>query len=124
MPQAEKARKNLGWAAVRGAKRWSREQGEWVVSEWQRSGQSVQSFATQHGLDPQRVYFWSKRSKQQRKGERGHQGRPEIVELKLGASVLGMERRMEIQLVSGRRLSVAEHIDLDVLERVVAALER
>jgi len=122
MPQAEKARKSLGWAAVRGAKRWSRAQGEWVVSEWRGSGKPVQSFATEHGIDPQRVYFWSKRSKPQRK--RGRQGRPEIVELKLGGSVLGMERRMEIQLVSGRRLSVAEHIDLDVLERVVAALER
>jgi transposase-like protein len=124
MPQSEKARKSLGWAAVRGARRWSREQGEWVVSELQRSGQSVQSFAVQHGLDPQRVYFWSKRSKPQRKGKRGHPGRPELVELKLGPSALGMERRMEVQLVSGRRLSVAEHIDLDVLERVVAVLER
>lgn len=35
-----------------------------------------------------------------------------------------MERRIEIQLASGRRLSVAEHIDLEVLERVVAVLER
>ena len=124
MPQAEKTRKSLGWAAVRGAKRWSREQGEWVVSERRGSGQSVQSFATEHGLDPQRVYFWSKRSKPRLKGKPGQRSRPEIVELKLGPSVLGMERRMEIQLVSGRRLSVAEHIDLDVLERVVAALER
>jgi transposase-like protein len=109
---------------VRGAKRWSREQGEWVVSEWRGSGQSVQSFATEHGIDPQRVYFWSKRSTPQRKGKRGQQGRPEIVELKLGPAGLGMERRIEIHLVSARRLSVAEHIDLDVLERVVAALER
>jgi transposase-like protein len=124
MPQAEKARKILSWAAVRGARRWSREQGEWVISEWQRSGQSVQDFAAQHGIDPQRVYFWSKRSKPQHKGKRGSQGRPEIVELKLAPSPLSMERRVEIQLVSGRRLSVAEHIDLDVLERFVAVLER
>ena len=124
MPQAEKARKSLGWAAVRGARRWSREQGEWVVSEWRRSAQSVQSFAAQHGIDPQRVYFWSKRSKPQRSGKRDHQSRSEIVELKLGASVLGTDRRMEIQLVSGRRLSVTEHISLDLLERVVAVLER
>jgi transposase-like protein len=95
-----------------------------VVAEWQRSGQSVQSFAAQHGVDPQRVYFWSKRSKPQRKGKHGHHGRPELVELKLGPSALGTERRIEIQLVSGRRLSVTENIDLDVLERVVAALER
>jgi len=124
MPQAEKARKILGWAAVRSAGRWSREQGEWVVSEWQRSGQSVQNFAAQHGIDPQRVYFWSNRSKPQRKGKRGYQGRAEIVELKLAPSALGIERRVEVQLVNGRRLIVAEHIDLDVFERFVAALER
>lgn len=124
MPQAEKSRKILGWAAVRSARRWSREQGEWVVSEWQRSGQSVQSFAAQHGIDPQRMYFWSKRSKPQHKCKRGNQRRPEIVELKLGPSALGMERRVEVHLVTGRRLSVGEHIDLDPFERFVAVLER
>ncbi len=124
MPQAQKSRKSVGWAAVRGARRWTREQGEWVVSEWQRSGQSLQSFAAEHLIDPQRVYFWSRRSKPWRKGKRGHQARPEIVELKLGPSALSMDRRIDIQLVSGRRLSVAEHIDLYVLERLVAVLER
>lgn len=124
MPQAQKSRKSVGWAAVRDARRWTREQGEWVVSEWQRSGQSLQTFATEHGIDPQRVYFWSRRAKPLIKRKRANKARPEIVELKLGQSALLGERRMEVQLLSGRRLSVAEHIDLDVLERVVAALER
>lgn len=123
MPQAEKVRKSLGWAAVHGARRWTREQGEWVVSEWQRSGQSIQSFATGHGIDPQRVYFWSRRFKPPIKRKRGAGARPEIVELKLGQSALAIERRIDIELVGGRRLSVAEHIDLDVLERLVAVLE-
>lgn len=70
------------------------------------------------------MYFWSKRPRPRHKGKRGDQRRPEIVELKLGPSALGMERRVEVDLVSGRRLSVAEHIDLDLLERFVAVLER
>jgi hypothetical protein len=94
------------------------------VSEWQRSGQSIQSFATGLGIDPQRVYFWSRRAKPPPKRKRGTRARPEIVELKLGQSALPVERRIDIELVSGRRLSVAEHIDVEVLERVVAALER
>lgn len=72
---------------------------------------------------PARVLL-EQRSKPQCQGKRGHQGRPEIVELELGASVLGMERRMEIHLLNGRRLSITEHVDLDVIERVVAVLER
>jgi len=123
MEQATKTGK-LGGAAVRGAKRWTPEQGEWVISEWQRSGLPVQRFAAQHELDPQRVYLWRKRSKPTAPAEGSKLVRPEVVEVKLDRSALSVERRMVIELVNGRRLSVAEGIDLAILERVVGALER
>lgn len=110
----------MGWAAVRRAKRWTQEQGEWVVSEWRRSGQSVQRFAAQHALDPQRVYLWRKKAQP----KAASPARPEIIEVNLGRSELLGERRIAIELAGGRRLSVSEHIDVNVLERVVAALER
>jgi hypothetical protein len=122
MAQATKTRQRVGWSAVRRAKRWTQEQGEWVVSEWRRSGQSVQRFAAQHALDPQRVYLWRKRSKSQPKAT--NTARPEVIEVNLGRTELPGERRMDIELGNGRRLSVAERIDLEVLERVVTALER
>jgi hypothetical protein len=93
-----------------------------VVSEWRRSGESVQQFAAQHALDPQRVYLWRRRSSAQRKA--GKTPRPEVIEVDLGRMELPGERRMDIELVSGRRLSASERIDLEVLERVVAVLER
>jgi len=50
--------------------------------------------------------------------------RPEVVEVKLAQPAFPAESRIVVELLSGRRLSVAEYIDVDVLERVVAALER
>jgi hypothetical protein len=94
------------------------------VSEWRRSGHSVQQFATQHGLDPQRVYFWRKQSKPGPKRKSNNRSRPELVEVQLAGAPLPVERRVTIELPSGRCLSVAEHIDVDVLERLVAVLER
>jgi hypothetical protein len=123
MAQATKTRQRVGWSAVRRAKRWTQEQGEWVVSEWRRSGQSVQRFATHHALDPQRVSLWRKRAKGQPK-RANKKTRPEVFEVKLTQSTLPLERRVDIELGNGRRLSVAERIELEVLERIGAALER
>ncbi len=124
MAQATKTRKSVGWAAVRRARRWTQEQGEWVISEWQRSGESVQRFASQHGLDPQRIYLWRRRARPELRSRSIGPVRPEVVEVKLAQPAFPAESRIVVELLSGRRLSVAEYIDVDVLERVVAALER
>ena len=57
-------------------------------------------------------------------GKRGSKARPEVVEVKVAGSTLPLERRVDIELGNGRRLSVGERIELEVLERIVAALER
>ena len=124
MAQGSGAQTSLSWEAVRAAGRWTREQAEWVVSEWRRSGLSVQQFAAQHGVEPHRVYFWRNQSKPEPKKRRLDASRPELVEIQLKGSALPVERQMTVELVNGRRLVVAEHIDLAVLERVVATLER
>lgn len=79
-----------------------------MISEWQRSGHSVQRFAAQHALDPQRIYLWRKRAKPQLLSKRANSVRPEVVEVKLTQPAFPGERRMVIELLSGRRLLAGE----------------
>ena len=48
-------------AELRGPRRWSEEEGRFVVEAWEASGESVPSFAQRAGLIPQRVYWWKER---------------------------------------------------------------
>jgi len=48
-------------AELRGSRRWSEEEGRFVVEAWEASGESVPSFAQRAGLIPQRVYWWKER---------------------------------------------------------------
>ena len=41
--------------------RWSAEDAREVIAALERSGKAVREFATEHGLDPQRVYLWRRR---------------------------------------------------------------
>jgi transposase-like protein len=41
--------------------RWSAEDARKVLAALDRSGQSVATFASEHGLDAQRVYLWRRR---------------------------------------------------------------
>jgi hypothetical protein len=43
------------------AARWTESQAREVLAALERSGQPVSEFASQHGLDPQRVYHWRRR---------------------------------------------------------------
>ena len=123
MARASREAETQRWAAVCSAARWTSAEGRWVVAQWRDSGLSVQGFAEKHGLDPQRVYFWRKRSSPKPRGERG--ARPALIEVEIAPSASSESScRVDIQLNSGRRLSVAESIDVDVLERVVSVLER
>jgi hypothetical protein len=46
---------------LRGPRRWSEEEGRFVVDAWKASGESVPTFAQRAGLFPQRVYWWKER---------------------------------------------------------------
>jgi transposase-like protein len=124
------ARATLGgrsgaWDEVRHARRWTEEQAEWVLGEWRQSGHSVQRFASDHDLDPQRLYSWRKRLSATASGRGACRAKPDIVELKVDRAALSVEpRRVDIVLVSGRRVSVLESIDASILERIVTVLER
>jgi hypothetical protein len=46
---------------LRGPRKWSEEEGRFVVEAWEASGESVPAFARGAGLFPQRVYWWKER---------------------------------------------------------------
>jgi transposase-like protein len=41
--------------------RWTEQDAREVLAALQRSGKPVRAFASEHGLDPQRVYLWRRR---------------------------------------------------------------
>ena len=41
--------------------RWSEHEARSAIAAWRKSGQSVENFARERGLVPQRIYFWRKK---------------------------------------------------------------
>jgi len=92
-----------------------------------RSGLSTESFAAKYKVGLKRIYYW--RARLEAQGSRT-QGRDRLVEVRLsepnGRSVspsMYAPARIEIELRNGRRLSVAESVDLAQLGKLVALLE-
>lgn len=46
---------------VRGGTKWSADEAQRILDEWAASGESLQTFARQRGLVPQRLWWWLKR---------------------------------------------------------------
>jgi transposase-like protein len=97
------------------------------------SGLSVNAFAKREGLDTKRLYRWRRRFARDRKPEgqavtpAAPAAPPAIIELRAATSSSSRRTEtesVEIVLVSGVVLRVAETIDPARLARLVAALER
>ncbi len=109
-------------------RRWGVTEARAALDALAASGLSVSAFAEQEGLDEERLYRWRRRFARDRQAE----GRavtpsatPAIVELRAATSPRGAETAsVEMVLLSGVVLRVAETIDPDRLARLVAALER
>jgi transposase-like protein len=83
----------------------------------ERSGKSVARFATEHGVDPQRVYYWRRRVAE---GD-GTTFREVIVR----PSRLQQETAaFEIALASGEVVRVPASFDSDALARLLDVLAR
>lgn len=89
-----------------------------MLGELRRSGLSVGAFARRHEVDQQRLYYWLKR-------ETPEPTSASFVEVKMptrSAEAVNGER-IELELLSGRKLMVAESVDVQALRRIVDALE-
>jgi transposase len=119
---------DVTWASIRSAGQWSPTQARWVITELKRSGLSTKRFAARYGVGLPRIYYWHARFGAQETPKPAPTGLVEIRMPQAGArgdrpSTL-TPARIEIELLSGRRLSVSESVDLDRLGELVALLER
>jgi transposase-like protein len=117
---------NVTWATIRGRAHWSPELAQRVLADLKRSGLSASSFAAKHELGLERIYYWQRRLKARASETEARTG---LVEVRVSGPTDGgtssrAPARIEIELLNGRRLSVAESTDLEQLGRLVALLER
>ena len=111
-------------------RRWRVPEARAALDALAASGLSVSAFAEQEGLDEERLYRWQRRFARERKAEPRTvtpSATPAIVELRTATSPNSRRDAttpVQIVLVSGVVLRVAETIDPARLARLVAALER
>jgi hypothetical protein len=99
--------------------RWSERDAREVLAALDRSGKPVSVFATEHGLDPQRVYLWRRRL-----GGAERTTFQEVI-VRPGvrrASTEGGGTAFEIVLVSGDSVRVPASFDGDALARLLEVL--
>lgn len=111
---------NPQWSKLRNTGRWSQAQARWVLGELGRSALGVKDFAERHGIGAHRIYYWRDRL------EATEESTPRLVEVQLSDTARlprSSDPRIEVELLSGRRLSVSENVDPRRLEALVMALE-
>lgn len=101
---------------------WSEVEARGVLGAWQRSGLSIDRFAAQRGLTPQRLYWW-KRKLGISKSRAAAGAALALLPVKVAAE----PRRGEpvtVLLPTGQILKVSRGFDEEAFSRVVALLER
>jgi transposase len=103
------------------SKRWTATEAQRVLADLDRSGLSDRAFAKQHGLDPQRLWWWRRRLEQERLGEAVAfvEVKPKAVASVATTSV----DVLEVRLLNGRVVSVTTAVDPMVLARLLDAIE-
>jgi transposase-like protein len=95
---------------------WTEVEGRAVIAAWRKSGLSTVEYAREHGIVPQRLYWW--RHKLEGGGTKD--------EVKLLPVQVAEPRRGEpitVLLRTGHMLKVGRGFDEEALLRVVAVLE-
>ena len=99
---------------------WSEHEARAVLKAWRGSGQSIERFAKEHGLVPQRVRFWKKKLEDD-VGETKPSGELALLPVKVVEAKRGSP--VAVYLRSGHVLRVGRGFDEEAFARVVALLE-
>jgi transposase-like protein len=100
------------------APRWTEGQAREVIAALAHSGKSVNAFATEHGLDPQRVYLWRRRVA----GGDGTTFRELVVRPSATVSVAERNGPFEVVLPSGVVVRIPASFDAVALVRLLEVL--
>jgi hypothetical protein len=98
---------------------WSEVEARGVLSAWRKSGMSVEKFASERGLVPQRLYWWRNKLDAKPAAE-------ELALLPVKVAERVEAKRGEpitVLLRSGHMVKVGRGFDEEALARVVAVLE-
>lgn len=101
---------------------WSEVEARGMLGAWQRSGLSIERFASQRGLTPQRLYWW-KRKLGISKSSAAASNALSLLPVKL-ASEPRRGEPVTVLLPTGQVLKVSRGFDEGAFSRVVALLER
>jgi hypothetical protein len=95
---------------------WTEVEARAALTAWKKSGLSVERFARDRGLVPQRLYWWKKKLEARASSTAIELLPVRVAEVKRGEPVL-------VLLRSGHMLKVSRGFDEEALARVVAVLE-
>jgi transposase-like protein len=104
--------------AVVQRRRWTADEAGVVLRAAEASGQSVMAFAEAHGLDPFRLYRWSRKLRRGCMDTDGEVTFEEVTPL-----VADSGRGLEVVLRTGHVVRVQPGFDGDTLRRTVEVLE-
>jgi hypothetical protein len=93
--------------------RWSADEARAILEKQERSGLSLWRFATNQGLEPERLYRWRRKL---RGSERPLQKFVEVL-------TAGSDASFEIVLRGGHRVLVRGPVDVESLRAIVVTLE-
>lgn len=102
---------------VVGKRRWREGEARIVMSAWRGSGETMWGFARANGLVAQRLYRWARHLRDGESSVRFHPVRL------LGGDRAVEGRKIEIELLDGRRVRVGEGFLPEELGRVLEVLE-
>src|SRR4051794_28662712 len=97
--------------------KWSEVEARGILEAWRRSGATMESFAKQRGIVPQRLRWWRYKLQNADKG-----GAPALMPVQLKAPIARGEP-VTVLLRTGHMLKVSHGFDEEAFARVVALLE-
>jgi hypothetical protein len=101
---------------------WSEVEARGVIEAWRRSGLSMERFARQRGLVPQRVAWWNRKFIAAAKAN-DPDATPALLPVRVVSEPSRRGEPVTVLLRTGHMLKVSHGFDEDAFARVVALLE-
>ncbi len=103
--------------------RWSEHEARSAISAWRKSGMSIEQFARERGLVPQRIYWWRKKLEGAAKPASKPAGMALLPVQVTPPSRQARGEPVAVFLRTGHIVKVGRGFDEEAFARVVAVLE-